>query len=576
MTFETSEARYWRRLRESRARLIVLSVVFFVSLATLSVRLLRLPFSQPAFSARSEQNAASSQFRARADILDRNGVLLASDLEVSSLNADVPLMRRAGVDLPTAARRLSQLLPQLDEPSLLARLKRGGRSRLLARLLPSEAYAVRRLGIPGIHLISRPTRLYPHGDLFAHAVGFVNIDNIGQSGVELSQNSRLQRDARPLTLTLDELLQHILRKHLENAYLAHEARAACGVILDASSAEILALVSLPVFDPHRPSKITPSQYFNCVVQGNYELGSIFKILTVAMALESGIATPQSIYDVREPIVFANKKISDIKQSERPLTLEEVFIHSSNIGAALIARDLGALLQERYLSDFGMLDVLPTAFEGKSRPLLSSGAQELRAMTIGFGHGIAVSPLHLAGSVAGLVSDGIVRSPIIVKGAGAQQSQARVLSEETVEILRQLLFKNIEHGTGARASVAGYALGGKTGTAEKPVRTAEGIVYRHEKVVSSFIGVVPIDAPRYVVFTMLDEPQSDAEDLGAVNASRVMTRAIAAIFRDVIVARGIRRNSTPQENARNNADARAREASRADPRPSAEHVAERAP
>ena len=542
MSVESSEARYWRRLRESRARLLVLSVVFFVFLGALSFRLLRLPFWESTLSARAQQNSASSQFHARADILDRNGVLLASDLEVSSLNADVPLMRRAGVDLPDAARRLSQVLPQLDETRLHARLERGGRSRLLARLLPSEAFAVRGLGIPGIHLISRPTRLYPHGDLFAHAVGFVNIDNIGQSGIELSQNSRLQRDSRALTLTLDELLQHILRKHLESAYIAHEARAACGVILDATTAEILALVSLPVFDPHRPSKITPSQYFNCVVQGNYELGSIFKILTVAMALESRIASLDSIYDVREPIVFANKKISDIKQSARPLTLEEVFIHSSNVGAAMIARDLGALLQERYLSDFGMLDVLPVAFEGKSRPLLSSGSPELRAMTIGFGHGIAVSPLHLASAVAGLVSDGIVRSPVIVKDALFEQSHARVLSEETIAQLRRLLFDNIEHGTGARASVAGYALGGKTGTAEKPIRTSEGIAYGHEKVVSSFIGVVPIDAPRYVVFTMLDEPRSDSDDLAAVNSSRVMTRAIAAIFRDVIVARGIQRNN----------------------------------
>ncbi len=540
MSVESSEARYWRRLRESRARLLVLSAVFFVLLGILGVRLLRLPFWESTLSARAQHNGSSSRFHARADIVDRNGVLLASDLEVSSLNADVPLMRRAGVDLAEAARRLSQLLPQLDEESLHARLTRGGRSRLLARLLPSEALAVRRLGIPGIHLISRPTRLYPHGDLFAHAVGFVNIDNIGQSGIELSQNSRLQRDARPLALTLDELLQHILRKHLEDAYVAHEARAACGVILDATTAEILALVSLPVFDPHRPSKITPSQYFNCVVQGNYELGSIFKILTVAMALESRVASTESLYDVREPIVFANKKISDIKQSARPLTLEEVFIHSSNIGAALIARDLGALLQERYLSDFGMLDVLPVAFEGKSRPLLSSGSEELRAMTIGFGHGIAVSPLHLASTVAGLVSDGIVRSPVIVKGARGERSHARVLSEETIGTLRRLLFENIEHGTGARASVAGYALGGKTGTAEKPIRTAEGIAYGHEKVVSSFVGIVPIDAPRYVVFTMLDEPRSDSTDLGAINASRVMTRAIAAIFRDVIVARGIRR------------------------------------
>ncbi len=542
MNSESSEVRYWRRLRESRARLVLLSMVFFVFLGALSFRLLRLPFWEATLSASAQKSGTSSQFRARADIQDRNGVLLASDLEVSSLNADVPLMRRADVDLADAARRLSQVLPQLDEATLRARLERGGRSRLLARLLPSEAFAVRSLGIPGIHLISRPTRLYPHGDLFAHAVGFVNIDNIGQSGVELSQNSRLQRDARALTLTLDELLQHILRKHLERAYVAHEARAACGVILDATTAEILALVSLPVFDPHRPSKITPLQYFNCVVQGNYELGSIFKILTVAMALESRVASLKSLYDVREPIIFANKKISDIKQSERPLTLEEVFVHSSNIGAAMIARDLGALLQERYLSDFGMLDVLPVAFEGKSRPLLSSGSPELRAMTIGFGHGIAVSPLHLASTVAGLVNDGIVRSPTILKSAHEEQLQKRVLSEETVGTLRRLLFENIEHGTGARASVAGYALGGKTGTAEKPVRTATGIAYGHEKVVSSFIGVVPIDAPRYVVFTMLDEPRSDSTDLGAINASRVMTRAIAAIFRDVIVARGIRRNN----------------------------------
>ncbi len=542
MTRESKEQRYWRRMRESRMRLCLLGLGMLVMFAVMSFRLVAIPFKEPKLDSDRQVSAYSDLFQARADILERNGALLASDLQVSSLNADVPLMRKAGVDLEDAARRLAQSLPQLDEQQLLARLEKGGRFPILQRILPTEAFAVRSLGIPGIHLISRPTRLYPHGDLFAHAVGFVNVDNVGQSGVELSQNSRLQRDQRPIVLTIDELLQHILRKALQEAYEKFEARAACGVILDATNAEILALVSLPSFDPHLPAKITHNQYFNCVVQGNYELGSIFKILTMAMALESGVASFDSIFDVREPIVFSNKKISDIKQSERALSLEEVFVHSSNIGAAMISRDLGAERQQGFLKDFAMLDALPVAFEGKSKPLLSHGSAELRAMTIGFGHGIAVSPLHLASAVAGLVSDGVVRAPSIIKGAYRDEEKpARVISHKTVRDLRRLLFANIQKGTGARAAVDGYALGGKTGTAEKPTRTDEGVRYSQDKVVSSFVGVLPIDAPRYVIFTMLDEPLAQSGDLAAINASRVMVSAVASIFRDLIVARGVRRS-----------------------------------
>ncbi len=516
-------------------------------LAILSVRLLRTPFLEQRSALNSNSQSSSDLFQARADIIERNGVLLASDLPVSSLNADVPLMHRAGVDLKSAARRLAESIPQINEEKLLTRLERGGRFPIMQRILPKEAFAVRSLGIPGIHLIARPTRLYPHGDLFAHAVGFVNIDNVGQSGIELSLNSRLQRDHSPIKLTLDELLQHILRKYLQQAYEKYNARAACGVILEANSAEILALVSLPTFDPHLPAKITPAQYFNCVVQGNYELGSIFKILTMAMALESEVANFESIYDVREPIVFSNKKISDIKQSERPLSFEEVFIHSSNIGAAMISRDLGPDLQQNFLYDFRMLEVLPVAFEGKSRPLLSSGADDLRAMTIGFGHGIAVSPLHLVTTVAGLVTDGIVRAPSIVKREKSEKNlHSRVISEETVQSLRRLLWLNIQSGTGARTAIKGYALGGKTGTAEKPIRNQEGIRYADDKVVASFIGVLPIDKPRYVIFTMLDEPSPQSSDLGAINASRVLSTAVANIFQHMIVARGIKRSDQKSE------------------------------
>ena len=535
-------------MRESRLRLCLLGLGMLLLFAVMSFRLVSIPFKEPNLDSARQVSGYSELFQARADILERNNALLASDLQVSSLNADVPLMRKADVDLADATRRLVQSLPQLHEQQLLARLERGGRFPILQRILPTEAFAVRSLGIPGIHLISRPTRLYPHGDLFAHAVGFVNVDNVGQSGVELSQNSRLQRDQRPMVLTIDELLQHILRKALQQAYEKFDARAACGIILDANNAEILALVSLPSFDPHLPAKITHSQYFNCVVQGNYELGSIFKILTMAMALESGVADFDSIYDVREPIVFSNKKISDIKQSKRPLSLEEVFVRSSNIGAAMISRDLGVERQQEFLKKFAMLDVLPVAFEGKSKPILSHGSKELRTMTIGFGHGIAVSPLHLVAAVAGLVSDGIVRAPSIIKrSAREKETPARVISLETVRDLRRLLFLNIQKGTGARAAIDGYALGGKTGTAEKPIRTEQGVQYSQDKVVSSFIGVLPIDAPRYVIFTMLDEPLAHSGDLAAINASRVMGSAVANIFRDLIVARGIRRSVFESEN-----------------------------
>ena len=460
----------------------------------------------------------------RAEIVDRNGVLLATSLGTASLYANPQKVPDAAV----AARRLIGVLPERSEAELTALLSSDKTFVWVERnLTPREQYEVNRLGIPGLDFQEEDRRVYPNGPLAAHTLGFTNIDNVGLAGIEQSFDESLKTRRDPLTLSLDIRVQQVLRHELATQIDKFGAIGGGGIVLDVTTGEVVAMVSLPDFDPNAPAGADEEERFNRMTLGVYELGSVFKIFNHAMALESGVATLASSYDATKPIRIGRFTISDYHAEKRWLTLPEIFTHSSNIGSAKMALDVGGTAQKKFLSDLGLLRRTSIELPEQGAPMYPSTWREVNTMTIAFGHGIAVSPLHLATAVAATVNGGILHPPTLIRRApGAAIPGTRVLSATTSQQMRQLLRLVVADGTGRNAEAPGYFVGGKTGTAEKQVNGR----YKRKALISSFVAAFPIHAPRYVVLALLDEPKGIKETYGYATggwtAAPVVSRVIA--------------------------------------------------
>ncbi len=517
-------------IETSRNRLLVTGAVFAVLFLTLVGRLVQVTLierGEPALVRASGQQVLAE---GRADVVDRNGVLLATNLATASLYANPKRV----LDRDEAARKLSRLLPELSYASVLAKLKSGRSFVWIKRnLTPRQHYAVNRLGLPGLAFQNEWRRVYPQGRLAAHALGFTGIDNRGLAGVEQYFDDRLTdpRAARhgALELALDLRIQHVVREELARAVADHRTVGAGGVVLDARSGEVLALVSLPDFEPNRIASSAAEARFNRVTLGVYELGSVFKTFTVAMALEGGRVALSDGYDVANPIRVAKFVIRDLHAKKRWLTLPEIFVYSSNIGAAKVALEVGAVGQKNFLESLGLLRRADIELPEVGLPLYPTRWRDINTMTIGFGHGIAVSPLQLASGVAAVVNGGVlVPATLLKRHNGEEVTARRVMSRRTSAVMRRLMRLVVEHGTGKRASAQGYLVGGKTGTAEKAGRGG----YRKEALISSFVGVFPMTAPRYVVFIMLDEPKGTKATHGFAGggwtAAPVVSRVVSRV------------------------------------------------
>ena len=514
-----SGAYYYRMLEICRARILLIWALMGITFISLMLRTIALPFTETRLAV-GDSASNTARPALRSDIVDRNGNILVSSAIVKSLNADVALMRRANVDFADAASRLAILLPAIDQENLLDKFNRLAHFPIIQRLTPEQVWQVRRLGIPGIYTLRQEGRIYPYGDLMAHVVGFVDNNNVGQSGIELRFNSLLSRGEAPFALSVDVRMQYILAEALQKAFDAQNAKSACGLVMSLKSSEILAMTSFPTFNPHQISKITNDKYFNCTTQSVYELGSTMKLINAALGLEMGTATLDSVYDTTRPIRIDNKVISDINVSEFRYNLRQVMTYSSNIGSALIARDVGAVRQREFLQRLGMLNVSPIELEGKGIPLIADEKDELTTMTIGFGHSIAVSPLHLASAVNLIINDGIYRKPTLLYIPEVQRALApgvRVVRSEVSDALRQIMYLVVRDGTGRAARLPGYVVGGKTGTAEKLVETSLGLRYSSNAVLSSFIAAYPMHDPQYLIYVLIDEPKGNNVFGGAIMA-----------------------------------------------------------
>ena len=510
-------------LETGRTRLLVAGVVFALAFMVVGWRLIDLALltqgNEPSL-ARATSTAPLAT--GRADIVDRNGVVLATTLPSASLYANPRQVINAG----EAARRLARALPTLSEAELLAKLKTDrGFIWLKRKLTPREQYKVNRLGIPGLHFQREQRRYYPHGALTAHSVGFTDVDNVGLAGVERSFDEVLRGTATPLALSLDLRVQHVLTQELAGAMAEFRAIGATGLVLDARSGEIIAMASLPIFDPNRPGAADPDARFNRASLGVYEMGSVFKIFTTAMALDAGVVTLDDGYDTSKPIRAARFTITDYKPKNRWMSVPEIFIYSSNIGTVHMAMDAGTAAQRSFLGRLGLTRPASLELSEVGEPMVPSPWREINTMTISYGHGLAVSPVQLVSAVAAVVNGGELRPATLIKhGGGERATGQRVMSEATSRKMRQLMRLVVRHGTGRKANAQGYLVGGKTGTADKLI----GGRYARDARIASFIAAFPMNDPRYVVFAMVDEPKGNKRTHGYATGGWVAAPVVRGV------------------------------------------------
>jgi cell division protein FtsI (penicillin-binding protein 3) len=447
----------------------------------------------------------------RPDIVDRQGQLIATDVASHSLYADPQLV----LDLDEVLEKVTAVLGGLDRAEVRRALAdKSRRFAWIARgLSPRQAQLVHDLGLPGLAFRTELKRVYPLGTLAGHVLGTVSVDNKGLAGLErwLDEQGKVEavqgpeRSEKPaLRLSLDVGVQHALSEELQDAVRRYSASGAAGLVLDLTSGEVLAAASLPGADPARPADWLDLRHADKLMAGSFELGSVFKTLTVAMALEAG-ADLDTVYDVRRPLTIGAHTITDLHPSARPLSVREIFLHSSNVGAGLLALEAGADRQRQFLGKLGLLEPVRSEAGLIAAPQLPKHWGRIETVTISYGHGIAVAPLQLAAAMAAAIT-GIPVTPTFLAGAARPARQA-VLAEATSARIREILRLNVTSpvGTGRRADAQGYRVGGKTGTAEMPGRGG----YQAKAVISSFIGAFPMDAPRYLTLVMLFEPEAVA-------------------------------------------------------------------
>ncbi len=539
-----------RERARAEKRLLVLALLFFAGFTLIGIRMGQLAATEP-----SEPQTASAEGPAiltqRADIVDRQGRILATNLVTHALYAQPQQM----VDPAAAARGLAAIFPDLDEAALLKDFT-GSRKFLWIRrkISPEQMQLVHEIGDPGLLFGPRETRLYPNGAIAAHVLGGASfgregVDSaevIGTAGVEKTFDGWLRDPANggaPLTLSLDLSVQSVVEEVLLGGMKLMNAKGAAAILMDVQSGEVVAMASLPDFDPNeRPQPATKgdagdSPLFNRAVQGVYELGSTFKIFAISQALDLGLVSPDTMVDTKDPFIWGKHRINDFHDYGAELSVMDVIVKSSNIGTAHIALMVGGARQQAFLKALGFF--VPTDIElveaPTGKPLLPKKWADISTLTISYGHGLSASPLHLAAAYATIVNGGIKVSPTLLHDA-ARPEGARVLSEKTSAIARTMLRQVVVRGTASMGEVPGYQVGGKTGTADKP---KPGGGYYDEKVITTFASIFPASDPKYVLVVSLDEPVETSGSEPRRTAGWTSVPVAAEIIRRVAPMMGLR-------------------------------------
>ena len=525
----------------ARQRLVVILLLFLAVPIVLALRLTDLAvFEAQPVATRAVASAAPP----RADIIDRNGVELARTFEAYAISVEP---RKLAGNPAVLARKIAAILTDKTEAEIYAELIHKGQFRYISRrVLPSEAKRINDLGEPAIYLRREAERLYPNFNLAAHVIGYTDDKGHGAVALEKAFDKRLSDDATrgtPLQLALDVRVQQALEHELQGVFIDQKADGAAGIVMDVHTGEVLAMTSQPDFNPNAPGQSSDAARYNQATFATFELGSTFKAFTIASGLDSGvIPSMQKTYDASHPLVVGNKVIHDDHALNRWITVPEIFIHSSNIGTARIAQEIGRDRQRAMLDKLGYFKQVVFELGERSRPQYPplSNWGETATMTIGYGHGISVTPLHLAAGYAALVNGGIYHNPTLLKAVpGAPIAGHRVFGAATSDTMRALLRLVVTSGTGRKADAPGYRVGGKTGTAEK---VANGR-YVHGANVSTFASAFPMDAPRYVIVMMIDNPKGSKTSFGFKTAGMTIAPATSRLVARIAPLLGVQPDAT---------------------------------
>jgi len=536
---------------QAEGRLLVLSVFFFCAFALVGARMGLLAASE-AEEPRARATGAAILAQ-RADITDRNGRILATNLFTNSLYAQPPIM----VDKARAARELARIFPELDEKELLEDFS-GSRKFLWIRkkLSPEQKQAVHDIGDPGLLFGPREMRLYPNGKLAAHILGGASFGRegvhsaevIGVAGVEKAFDDFLRDPAnggRPLELSIDLSVQTAVRQVLYGGMKLMNAKGAAAVLMNIHTGEIVAMVSLPDFDPNdRPTPAltgdpADSPLFNRAVQGVYELGSTFKIFTTAQSMELGLTKANTMVDADAPMKWGRFTIRefDNKNYGPKLSVTDVIVHSSNVGTARMAMEIGGVRQKEFLRTLGFLEPTPVELVEApgAKPIYHSNWSEITTITASYGHGIAASPLHLAAGYSSLLNGGTLVKPTLLRHDSVALGP-RVVSREVSTASRDMLRQVVTRGTASFGRVPGYEVGGKTGTANKPKHTGG---YYEDKNINTFAAIFPSSDPEYTLIISMDEASDNSSDKPRRTAGWTAVPVAAEVIRRVAPLLGLR-------------------------------------
>ena len=525
----------------ARQRIVMTMAVFVGIYGVIGGRMALLAMQDPEDANRV---VAARQQAARPDIVDRNGDVMATDIITASLFAEP----RRIVDADEAVEQLTSVLPDLDHEQTYRRLKSdAGFVWLKRELTPMQKNRIHQLGIPGIGFRAEKRRFYPGGPTASHILGLTNIDNQGIAGIEKFVDSQgladlrmaglaSEQDLAPFKLSIDQRVQHIMRDELADAMERYQAIAAGAVVLDVHTGEIVAMASLPDFNPNNPFNANDKDRLNRMSAGVFEMGSTFKAFTTAMALDSGKVRIGDRFDASRPIQIARFTINDFHGKRRVLSVPEIFIYSSNIGTAKMADAVGTENHQAFLHKIGLLDRMKFELPEIASPTEPREWKKLNSITISFGHGVATTPLQTAVAAAALMNGGKLIPPTLLPRTRheADQLAQAVISKRTSDEMRYLFRLNVEKGSGKRAEVPGYFVGGKTGTAEKVVNGK----YSANKRFNAFLSAFPMHDPKYVVLVILDEPKA-AKDGGGATAGSNAAPTVGNIIRRSAALLGVK-------------------------------------
>jgi cell division protein FtsI (penicillin-binding protein 3) len=469
----------------------------------------------------------------RGDIFDRNKNVLATTIHISSLSINPQNI----LNKEETISKLKIIFPSINETILLKKINTlKNYVNLIREITPKEHVDVLKAGIEGIIIEKNNKRIYPSNSLASHILGNTDIDGKGIAGVEKSFENKLV-NGKNINLSIHGGVQHILKTVLSQQINEFEAEGGAGIIMDANTGEIYAIVSLPDYNANNYRKSNEEQLFNKASKGTYELGSTLKLITAAIAFESGLVKEKDLFDVSKPIKISSRTINDYHPLKLAINIPEVIVHSSNIGSAMIAEIIGPDIQLKFLKSLGLLDRIKLEIPEISKPQVRNDKKLLSTMTISYGHGISITPLHLSMATSSIINGGFKMNPTLIKNSPKNNIKNRIFSNNTSLKMKSImrLVVSDKYGTGKKAEAAGYLVGGKTGTADK-VKKSGG--YFKNKNIVAFTGGFPINEPKFVITVMIDNPKGQKSSHGYSTAGWVAAPVISKLVTRIAPILGI--------------------------------------